>query len=76
MQGHSSYVKSIAFSHDGKYLASGGGDKVLKLWSTESQKEVSTLQGHSFWVTSVAFSPDSKYLASGSNDNMVKVWSV
>jgi WD40 repeat protein len=44
---HSSYVRSVAFAPDGKYLASGSADKTVKLWSLESQKEVTTLQGHS-----------------------------
>jgi WD40 repeat protein len=57
-------------------LASGSGDKTVKLWSVESQKEVTTLQGHSSSVNSVAFSPDGKYLASGSADNTVKLWSI
>jgi WD40 repeat protein len=57
-------------------LASGSQDKTVKLWSVESQKEVTTLQGHSYPVTSVAFSPDGKYLASGSTDSTVKLWSV
>jgi WD40 repeat protein len=46
LKGHSSYVYSVAFSSDGKYLASGSADKTVKLWSVESQKEVTTLQGH------------------------------
>jgi WD40 repeat protein len=57
-------------------LASGSGDKTIKLWSIESQKEVTTLQGHDNTVYSVAFSPDGKYLASGSQDKTVKLWSV
>ncbi len=44
---HSSNILSITFSPDGKYLASGSADKTVKLWSVESQKEVTTLQGHS-----------------------------
>ncbi len=74
--GHSSSVSSVAFSPDGKYLASGSYDSTVKLWSVESQKEVTTLQGHSDYVYSVTFSPDGKYLASGSSDNTVKLWSV
>ncbi len=45
--GHSSSIYSVAFSPDGKYLASGSADSTVKLWSVESQKEVNTLQGHS-----------------------------
>jgi WD40 repeat protein len=76
LQGHSSFVLSIAFSPDGKYLASGSQDNTVKLWSLESQLEVTTLQGHGHFVRSVTFSPDGKYLASGGQDKTVKLWSL
>jgi WD40 repeat protein len=57
-------------------LASASYDKTVKLWSIESQKEVTALQGHSYSVYSVAFSPDGKYLASGSLDETVKLWNM
>jgi WD40 repeat protein len=66
LQGHNSSAFSVAFSPNGSYFASGSGDNTIKLWSLESQKEVTTLQGHSSYVQSVAFSSDGKYLASGS----------
>jgi WD40 repeat protein len=56
-------------------LASGSADDTIKLWSVESQNEVTTLQGHRWSVLSIAFSPDSKYLASGSYGT-VKFWSL
>ncbi len=75
MQGHGDGVRSVAFSPDGMYLASGSQDNTVKLWSIESQKEVTTLQRHRDGVKSVAFSPDGKYLASGSDDKSIKLWS-
>ncbi len=57
-------------------MASSSYDKTVKLWSVESQKEITTLQGHKSAVNSVAFSPDGKYLASSSDDKTVKLWNV
>jgi WD40 repeat protein len=69
-------VTSIAFSADSKYLASSSNDYTIKIWSTESQKEVKTLLGHLLTVWTIAFSPDGKYLASGSTDQTIKLWSI
>ena len=63
---------SMAFSPDGKVLASG--DKTVKLWNTEDGSLIRTLEGHDGYVWSVAFSPDGKLLASGSQDKRVKLW--
>ncbi|MEH1959058.1 MAG: hypothetical protein V7L05_04040 [Nostoc sp.] len=76
LQGHSSWVKSVAFSPDGKTLASGNDDKTIKLWDVKTGAQIRTLQAHSGLVRSVAFSPDGKILASGSSDNTIKLWDV
>ena len=72
--GHSKQVTSVAYSPDGKILASGSGDKTIKLWDVASGQEILTLSGHKYTVNSVAFSPDGKRLASASDDHTVRLW--
>jgi len=66
-------VWSVAFTPDGKILASTAGNKV-KLWDVETGRELRTLTGHTDRVWSLAFSPDGKILASASSDNTVRLW--
>lgn len=74
--GHSEGAGSVAFSPDGKMLATGSMDKTIKLWEAATGRELRTLTGHSSFVLSVVFSPDGKTLASGSVDKTIKFWEV
>ena len=72
LEGHSA-VNAIAFSHDGKLLATASNDKTVKLWKNDGTLR-NTLVGHNDVVWGVSFSPDDRIIASASNDNTVKLW--
>ena len=67
---------SVAFSPDGKMLASGVWYGTVRLWDVASGKEIRQLQGHNRAVFSLVFSPDGKMLASAGHDGTVRLWDV
>jgi WD40 repeat protein/serine/threonine protein kinase len=75
LKGHTADVTTVAYSSDGKRLASSSADRSVKVWDGQTGQELLTFNGHSQEVSGVAFSPDGKRLASASfKGNTVKVW--
>jgi WD40 repeat protein/uncharacterized caspase-like protein len=74
--GHAEYVRSVAFSPDGKLFASGSNDNTVKIWDVASRRELRTLNGHTDHVLAIRFSGDGSLLASLGYDKTVRVWDV
>ena len=75
--GYTGNMLSLAFSPDGRTLASGSADRMVKLWDVETgQQKGSSMLGHAEAVVAVAFSPDGRMLASGSWDKTIVLWDV
>jgi len=75
--GHTQEVAGVAYSPDGKRIASASWDTGVKVWNADDVRQPPvTFRGHTGWVTGVAFSPDGRWLASagGDNDGTVKLW--
>ncbi|RKU09975.1 hypothetical protein C6501_14275 [Candidatus Poribacteria bacterium] len=69
-------VNAIAFSSDGKTVASGHDDNTVRLWRTDSSTEIATLKGHTGRINTVIFSPNNTILASCSADKTILLWDV
>jgi WD40 repeat protein len=71
---HTATVRHVAFSPDGRRLASAGTDRAVKLWDVSSGQELLTLRGHSDEALAAVFSPDGRRLATSGRDGVIRIW--
>ncbi|MBW4660059.1 MAG: serine/threonine protein kinase [Drouetiella hepatica Uher 2000/2452] len=72
--GHQDRISALAFSRNGRILASGSSDGSVKLWDLAKLTLISTLPGHGWEISAVTFDPQSFLLASGSGDGLIQLW--
>ncbi len=69
-------IEAVAFSPDGRLLATGGNDALIRLWNVSTGQEIQSLNGHTDSVLNVVFSPDGRFILSQGNDRTVRLWDV
>jgi len=73
-RGHEGWVRAVAWSPDGKRIASTSEDKTVQVWEIAKSRPLATYRGHTDWVGIVEWSPDGNRVLSVSKDNIVQVW--
>jgi len=74
LEGHRYRVESVAWSPDGRRLATGSHDNTARIWDATTGEVVRVLEEHRLGVTSVAWSPDGRRVATGSGDYTARIW--
>ncbi|MEO9966388.1 MAG: caspase family protein [Reichenbachiella sp.] len=75
-RGHRAAVRTVDYSPDGNFVATGSRDNSIKLWQVSTGREIRTFLGHLDPVNIITFDPTGKWIASGSSDNTIIIWEV
>ena len=67
-------LTELAYSPDGKVMASGSADNIIRLRDAQTGEIINTLRGHTDAISAIAYSPDGKVIASGSDDHTIRLW--
>jgi WD40 repeat protein len=73
-RGHSQGVWTVAYAPDGLTLASGGADRLVRIWDIETGRLLRSLRGHTHDIRAAVFTPDGQTLATGSEDRTIRLW--
>lgn len=74
LDGHSGSIYALAFSANGRYLASGASDRTLRVWDVQTHAPIAVMTGHTDEILAAAFSPDGTRIVSGGRDRVIRVW--
>lgn len=74
--GHTGHVAALEFSHDGKWLVSGGIDGAIMLWDANTLELVTQIDAHSAPIMDIVYSPDESYIASAAQDGLIRLWTL
>lgn len=74
LSGHNKYIRSAAFSPDGRFVVTASGDNTARVWDASNGKGIVVLRGHEMAVTSAVFSPNGERVVTASEDRTARVW--
>jgi Tol biopolymer transport system component len=74
LSGHRDWVQAVAFSPDGRWLASGSSDRSIRVWDVANGTVLGTLRGHEGGINAIAYSSDGKWLVSAGDDGALRLW--
>lgn len=74
LEGHTSPIRTVAFSADGRFLVSGSNDHTARIWDVATGKTLRTLVGHQDRISSASFSRDGRFVVTGSSDRTARIW--